>query len=118
MSKTQVAQTDAEKIAELEAKLATLNTPAQVVEPIDPLIALNALLEEKIEIKLFKDTKDYKDALFVNVNGDAVLIPRGIKTMVKKKHVLVIDAQEAQDDATAKLLEELQAEYTQSLKQI
>ena len=38
-----------------------------------------------VEIELFRDNRDYKDDVFVAVNGESCVIARGKKVMVKKK---------------------------------
>ena len=38
-----------------------------------------------VEIELFRDNRDYKDDVFVAVNGESCVIARGKKVKVKKK---------------------------------
>ncbi|MBQ9980176.1 MAG: hypothetical protein IJP23_03870 [Oscillospiraceae bacterium] len=65
----------------------------------------NPWLDEYVEIKLFKDGKDYKNSVFVAVNGENCLIPRGQWFRVKRKFALVLDQSEIQDQRTAELIE-------------
>ncbi|MEG2001087.1 MAG: hypothetical protein RR053_06835 [Evtepia sp.] len=60
-------------------------------------------LEEYVEVKLFKDNKDYKDDVFVAVNGENCLIQRGQRVKIKKKFAQVIEQGELLDLRTAVL---------------
>jgi hypothetical protein len=68
-----------------------------------------------VEVELFKDNKDYKDDVFVCVNGKDIVIKRGEKVMVDKKYKEVIDASKAQDQKTAELIETKQNEYREEV---
>lgn len=48
-------------------------------------------LNEYVPVFLFKDNKDYKDDVFVSVNGDNCKIKRGVQTQIKRKFWLVIE---------------------------
>ena len=67
--------------------------------------------ENLVQVELFKDNKDYKDDVFVCVNGKDIVIKRGEKVMVDKKYKEVIDASMLQDKKTADLMDEKQDEY-------
>ena len=58
-----------------------------------------------VEIELFRDNKDYKDNVFVAVNGESCVIARGKKVKVKKKFADVIYQSMRQDIKTAKLMD-------------
>ena len=58
-----------------------------------------------VEIELFRDNKDYKDNVFVAVNGESCVIARGKKVKVKKKFADVIYQSMRQDIKTARLME-------------
>jgi hypothetical protein len=73
------------------------------------------LKENLVEVELFKDNKDYKDDVFVCVNGKDIVIKRGEKVMVDKKYKEVIDASKAQDQKTAELIETKQNEYREEV---
>lgn len=73
------------------------------------------LKENLVEVELFKDNKDYKDDVFVCVNGKDIVIKRGEKVMVDKKYKEVIDASKAQDQKTAQLIEAKQNEYREEV---
>ena len=57
-------------------------------------------LEEYVEVKLFKDGKDYRDDVFVSVGGESCLIKRGERVPIKRKFALVLEQSERQDAAT------------------
>ncbi len=52
--------------------------------------------EEMVDIKLFKDAKNYKDPVFVGVNGRTYLIERGVTVSVPRMVSEVIERSEAQ----------------------
>ena len=64
-----------------------------------------------LEIELFRDNKDYKDDVFVAVNGESCLIARGEKVMVKKKFADVIAQSMSQDIKTANLMDSKSDEF-------
>lgn len=68
-------------------------------------------LEELVPVKLFKDGKDYKDDVFVSVNGENCLIKRGVEVMVKRKFALVLDQSNLQDIHAAEVSEDYHNEY-------
>ncbi len=61
---------------------------------------VNDWLEEYVEVKLFKDGKDYRDDVFVSVNGESCLIKRGEPVKIKRKFALVLEQSERQDAHT------------------
>lgn len=64
-----------------------------------------------VEIELFRDNKDYKDNVFVAVNGESCVIARGRKVKVKKKFADVIYQSMRQDIKTAKLMDNKSDEF-------
>lgn len=52
--------------------------------------------EEQVDIKLFKDSKNYKDPVFVGVNGRTYLIERGVTVSVPRCVAEIIERSEAQ----------------------
>ena len=57
-------------------------------------------MEEYVEVRLFRDGKDYRDDVFVSVNGESCLIRRGETVRVKRKFALVLEQSERQDAET------------------
>ena len=64
-----------------------------------------------VEIELFRDNKDYKDDVFVAVNGESCVIARGKKVKVKKKFADVIAQSMSQDVKTARLMDNKSDEF-------
>lgn len=64
-----------------------------------------------VEVELFKDSKDYKDDVFVAVNGNSVLIKRGEKVKIDKKYAEALENSIKQDKETARLMEAKADEY-------
>lgn len=72
--------------------------------------------EELVEIELFKDNKDYKDDVFVCVNGKNRVIKRGEKVKIPKAYAEVLENSKAQDKATAKMMDEKADEFSNELR--
>ena len=66
-----------------------------------------------VEIELFRDNKDYKDNVFVAVNGESCVIQRGRKVKIKKKFADVIENSMRQDIKTARLMDNKSNEFFQ-----
>lgn len=64
-----------------------------------------------VEIELFRDNKDYKDNVFVAVNGESCVIARGRKVKIKKKFADVIENSMHQDIKTARLMDNKSDEF-------
>ncbi|MBQ7834228.1 MAG: hypothetical protein IJ385_00430 [Ruminiclostridium sp.] len=64
-----------------------------------------------VEIELFRDNKDYKDNVFVAVNGESCVIARGKKVKIKKKFADVIAHSMRQDVKTARLMDNKSDEF-------
>ena len=64
-----------------------------------------------VEIELFRDNKDYKDNVFVAVNGESCVIARGKKVKIKKKFADVIAQSMRQDVKTARLMDNKSDEF-------
>lgn len=67
--------------------------------------------EELVEIELFKDHKDYKDDVFVAVNGKGMQIKRGVKVEIPKSYAEVLKNSMAQDKKTAEMMERKQGDF-------
>ena len=64
-----------------------------------------------VEIELFRDNKDYKDNVFVAVNGETCVIARGQKVKIKKKFADVIENSMRQDIKTARMMDRRSNEF-------
>lgn len=67
-------------------------------------------LNEYVPIFLFKDSKDYKDDVFVSLNGETCKIKRGVETKIKRKFKLLIDEAVRQNMAAEEAEEALARE--------
>lgn len=67
--------------------------------------------EELVEVELFRDNKDYKDNVFVAVNGESCVIARGRKVKIKKKFADVLANSMRQDIKTARLMDNKSNEF-------
>lgn len=68
-------------------------------------------MEKMVKLKLFKDNGQYKDDVFVAVNGRTFQIVRGVEVEVPECVVEVLEHSEAQDRRTAELMERLESAY-------
>ncbi|MBQ3056422.1 MAG: hypothetical protein IJC95_02915 [Clostridia bacterium] len=64
-----------------------------------------AWLNEYVEVRLFKDNENYKDDVYVAINGKNCVIRRGVWTRIRRKFALLLDQSEIQDLRTAELME-------------
>ena len=67
--------------------------------------------QEKVPVKLFRDSGKYKDDVYVGVNGKGYLIKRGEEVMVPRFVAEVLAQGMDQDAATAELMERESAQY-------
>lgn len=74
--------------------------------------------EELVEIKLFRDSGKYKDDVYVGLNGDRILIQRGVKVKIPRKYAEILDQSDLQDAATADLIEGKVREFEDKKKQL
>ena len=65
----------------------------------------------KVKITLFRDNNQYKDALYVAVNGESYLIPRGKEVEVPYYIAEVIEWSMKEDQKTAEQLRILEENY-------
>lgn len=72
--------------------------------------------EDKVSIRLFKDDVNYRDDVFVAVNGHSFQIQRGVEVEVPRCIAEVIANSEVQDHAASMLIERLEREYEQKAK--
>lgn len=65
--------------------------------------------KKMVRIKLFKDSTNYKDDVFVSVNGENYLIQRGVEVEVPDYIAEVLKHSETQDMMTAMAIEKAAA---------
>lgn len=70
-----------------------------------------AWLNELVDVKLFKDGKQYNDDVFVAINGESVRIQRGKHVRIKRKFALALEQQERQDIEFANYSDKLHREF-------
>ena len=68
-------------------------------------------MEKMVKLKLFKDNGQYKDDVFVAVNGRTFQIVRGVEVEVPECVAEVLEHSEAKDRRTAELMERLESAY-------
>ena len=73
-------------------------------------------LQEPVTVKLFKDNKNYKDDVFVAVNGRTFQIKRGVEVQVPRYVKEVLDHSVQQDEATAAFIESKERDYERESK--
>ena len=66
-------------------------------------------MEKMVKLKLFKDNGQYKDDVFVAVNGRTFQIVRGVEVEVPACVAEVLE--HSQDRRTAELMERLESAY-------
>ncbi len=82
-------------------------TAAEIVDPG----------EELVTIQLFKDNGKYKDDLFVAVNGERILIQRGVPVQIKRKFAEVIEHSQEQDRQTDALMQRMADDYVRATEE-
>lgn len=102
-----------EQLAELKAEVkAELRAEAKISpKPEQNLERTNDWLEEYVTIELFKDGKDYKDDVFLAINGENVVIKRGMPVKVKRKFALLTESSLRQDIMANAYAEAAEREY-------
>ena len=89
--------------------------PAEVKEEVKEEIKEEKPAEldpnRKVKIKLFKDNNLYKDAVYVAVNGEDYLVPRGVDVDVPWYIAEVLENSMAEDQRTADQLHYLEQDY-------
>lgn len=69
--------------------------------------------KKTVKIKLFKDYGEYRDDVFVAVNGESYLIQRGVEVEVPDYIAEVLGHSAEQDEKTQQLMAQTQARYEQ-----
>ena len=72
---------------------------------------IDAAGNRMVRIKLFKDDRDYRDDVFVAVNGERYLIQRGVEVEVPAYVAEVLEHSASQDARTAELIQQIESEY-------
>lgn len=83
--------------------------PATVEETYDP--------EELVTVQLFQDNDKYKDDLYVAVNGERILIKRGIPVQIKRKFADVIKNSETQDKISSLMMQRMAEDFVRATQE-
>lgn len=67
--------------------------------------------KKMVKIQLFKDNKDYKDDVFVCINGKGYAVKRGVEVEVPEAVAKVLKASQIQDGKAADLMAKAQDEF-------
>ena len=108
---------DAEKKANEIIEAAEKRAGASATDADIAVAEENARLEEYVDIKLFKDNNKYKEDVFVSVNGENCVIPRGKLYRIKRKFALLLEQSDLQDTYAADLMDKKEAEFALSAKE-
>ena len=71
------------------------------------------MAKKMTKVKLFKDYGEYKDDVFVAVNGESYLIQRGVEVEVPDYIAEVLEHSAQQDEKTQQLMAQTRALYQQ-----
>ena len=69
--------------------------------------------KKMVKVKLFKDNHDYREDVFVAVNGERYLMQRGVEVEVPDYIAEVLEHSAQQDARTAELIEKIEADYAE-----
>lgn len=83
------------RLEELELELAGKKVEAKNVKTEEDE-KMEAYLNEKVKVRLFKDGRDYKDPVFVAINGKNIVIERGVEVEIPRKYAMVLEESEKQ----------------------
>ena len=78
---------------------------------------IEAYMNEEVTVHLFKDNGNYKDDVFVAVNGVGVQIQRGVDVKIKRKYAEVLKRSMEQDYHTADLIERESGRFIEEAKE-
>lgn len=70
--------------------------------------------QKTVKIRLFKDTGEYREPVFVAVNGESYLIRRGEEVEVPAYIAAVLEQSARQDAGTAALIEARETRYEET----
>lgn len=81
-------------------------------------VYVKAPAPEMVKVKLFKDNDKYKDPLYVSVNGNRFIVPRGVEVEIPDYVAEVIERSMAQDEQTALTIEKLESKFDEKTKDL
>jgi len=119
-SKAQEEQKVTLSMSDLQELIRQEVEKAKAAEPEQPkvLTELPAPPAEKVKVKLFKDNGKYSDPIFVAVNGERYIVPRGVEVEIPEYIAEVLERSMAEDQQTALMLERLENKFNEKTKEI
>lgn len=103
--------------AEIEAAKPEDSTEEQIREE-QKRKEIDEWLNQRVSVKLMKDSERYKDDVFVGVNGKGWLIKRGEHVQVPRFVAMALEDSLAQDEQTAMLIDKKTADYQRKIENI
>ena len=91
--------------------------PVEAVEAVETEQPVTDPGEELVTVQLFKDNDRYRDDLFVAVNGERILIQRGVPVQIKRKFAEVIENSQKQDQQTDALMQRMAEDYVRNTEE-
>lgn len=85
-------------------------TPVENAPVVDPG-------DELVTVQLFKDNEKYSADLFVAVNGERILIQRGVPVQLKRKFAEVIERSMTQDGIAETMMQKMAADYERNTEE-
>lgn len=99
-----------ERIKVLEGKKESAGK-AKSAQACESAKSVEEALNKKVKVKLFRDGKDYKDDVFVGINGVSYQIKRGIEVEIPLKVAQLLDRAQIQSIKAAELIDEKVKEF-------
>ncbi len=84
---------------------------AEAVKNEEAVMPADADLNRKVTVHLFKDNSQYKDAMYVSVNDQNYMIPRGVDVEVPWYVAEVIYRSVDGDQQNADMMRKLEEDY-------
>lgn len=72
----------------------------------------------KVTVRLVKDAENYKDDVFICVNGRAIKVKRGVNVEIPQAHAEVLKNSMDQDGRTAELITQRAGEFESNKKSV
>ena len=103
---------------ELEAQVEEMKLQLEKLKQIEttasaPRDTHSDYLNEYVDVRLFKDNGKYKEPLYVGINGENCVIPRGEYVRIKRKFALLIEQSEIQEMRAAEAMQAAKDRYLQ-----
>lgn len=112
--KITVSVSELQEMIRAEVAKAKEAEPAQAQE----LTVLPATPAKKVKVKLFKDNGQYSEPIFVSVNGERYIVPRGVEVEIPEYIAEVLERSMAEDQQTALMLEQLEQKFNEKMQDL